>query len=80
MTDEEQASPDDGLFVTDTELARRLGLPRNIVRDAVTTLDANPQSGFPKKLPFWGNRRYWPAVRDYFDRWNGLPHAIGKGS
>lgn len=73
MADDDDVLPNGGLFVTDTELGRRLGLPRNVVRDALTTLDKNPQSGFPKKLPFWGNRRYWPAVVDYFNRWNGLP-------
>jgi hypothetical protein len=63
---------DDPLFIADEELPRRLGCPRNVVRDALAMFDRDPRSGFPKKEPLWGGRRYWPAVRHYFDRLNGL--------
>jgi len=59
-------------FVTDEELIRRLGVPKKVARAALSVLDHDIRSGFPKKSPLWGNRRYWPAVKDYLDRMNGL--------
>lgn len=58
----------DKLWLTDAELMRRLGLDPKIARPAIRGLDANPMSGFPKKQKLWGDRRYWPAVKSYFDR------------
>lgn len=59
------------LWVSDAELIKRLGvgekLGRRIINEIVTK-----QSGFPKKQAVFGNRRYWPAVRVYFDKLNGL--------
>jgi hypothetical protein len=61
------------LFVNDAELIRRIGVPEKIAREALTTLDRDPKrTGFPQKSKLWGNRRYWPAVRHYFDVENGL--------
>jgi len=60
------------LYLTDTELARRIGCPHSTLRDALSMFDRDPRSGFPKKQPLFGGRRYWPAVRDYFDKLNGL--------
>ncbi len=60
-----------GLFVTDIELAELLGIPLDILKYKLVELD-NKQTGFPRKLPFWENRRYWPAVKDWLDRSNGL--------
>jgi hypothetical protein len=34
--------------------------------------DRDLHSGFPKKQALWGGRRYWPAVKAYLDRTNGL--------
>jgi hypothetical protein len=56
------------LFVSDAEMIRRIGAPREIARAAFKSLDAAPQSGFPKKHKLWGNKRYWPAVIDWFDQ------------
>lgn len=56
-----------GLFVTDAELIERIGVPEYLARGALQMLDRDPRSGFPKKNKFWGNRRYWPAVQQYFD-------------
>jgi hypothetical protein len=58
----------DTLFVTDEEMIRRLGVPRKAARAAITMLDRDPAKGFPQKQALWGKRRYWPAVRDWFDR------------
>jgi hypothetical protein len=54
------------LFVTDTEMIRRIGIPEKIARAAIRVLDENPHSGFPRKSELWGNRRYWPAVEVWF--------------
>jgi hypothetical protein len=63
-----------GLFVTDAELIRRLGVPEKIARGALRALDnmGGRHSGFPQKNKLWGNRRYWPAVRQYFDAQYGV--------
>ena len=56
------------LFVTDAELIRRIGVPEKIARVAIHALDRDKGSGFPQKQALWGKRRYWPAVRAWFDR------------
>lgn len=58
----------DKLWLTDAELIRRLGVPEAIARANLRALDANRLSGFPRRDPRWGNRRYWPDVAAYFDR------------
>lgn len=60
-----------GLFVTDAELSDLLGIPADVLKYKLTELDMKA-SGFPRKLPFWENRRYWPAVKNWLDRSNGL--------
>lgn len=55
-------------WVTDAELIRRLGVPEKIARQTLRELDRNPASMFPKKSKIWGERRYWPAVLDYFEQ------------
>lgn len=57
-----------GLFVNDAELIERLGVPEKEARKALELLDSQPRSGFPKKDPFWGYRRYWPAVQAWLDK------------
>lgn len=61
-----------GLFVTDQEIIDFLGVPEKQARDTIRMLDRNGASGFPKKQPLWGDRRYWPAVQSFFDRLNGM--------
>lgn len=56
------------LWVTDAELIRRLGVPEKIARQTLREVDRHPSTGFPRKDPIWGNRRYWPAVKAYFER------------
>lgn len=60
------------LYLTDEELFQRLGVPARIARPALQELDRNSASGFPKKQKLWGDRRYWPAVKAYLDKTNGL--------
>lgn len=60
----------DKLYLTDAELIRRLGVPERTARAAIQELES--KAGFPRKRALWGNRRYWPAVKAYLDRDNGL--------
>ena len=62
------------LWVTDAELIRRMGVPEKTARETLRMLDRTP-SGFPKKQKVWGDRRYWPAVRAYFDKQQGVTLA-----
>lgn len=56
------------LWVTDAELIRRSGVPEKIMRQNLHEFDAKPSLGFPQKSKVFGGRRYWPAVRAYFDK------------
>jgi hypothetical protein len=67
-----KVDPHDVLWVTDTELIRRSGVPENIMRARLQALDRDRRSGFPRKQEFFANRRYWPAVVRYFDHVGGL--------
>jgi hypothetical protein len=67
----------DKLFVTDAEMIRRLGVPEKHARAAIFMLDRRRDSGFPPKIALWGNRRYWPAVKAWFDRqYARIHHAL----
>jgi hypothetical protein len=61
--------PETGLFVSDTEMYRRLGVGPKTGRLAVQALEPH---GFPLKQPLFGNKRYWPALRFFIDRYYGL--------
>lgn len=61
----------DKLWLLDSELIRRLGVPEKLGYETLRMLDAKG-NGFPRKQKLWGDRRYWPAVKDYFDRQHGL--------
>jgi hypothetical protein len=41
-------------------------------RISLHMLDREKHRGFPQKQAVWGNRRYWPAVKQWFDRTNGV--------
>jgi predicted DNA-binding transcriptional regulator AlpA len=56
----------DKLFLTDAELIRRMGVPENVARQTIDEL--TNKCGFPQKQKLWGGRRYWPAVKAWFDR------------
>lgn len=64
--------PQEPLYVSDDELYGLLGVPKDRARDAIAVLDHDPKSGFPRKQKLWGDKRYLPAVRAYFDRINGV--------
>lgn len=55
----------DTLWVSDSEIIRRLGVGEKKAREAISMAEA--KANFPRKQKLWGNKRYWPAVRAYFD-------------
>lgn len=65
----------DGVWVTDAELIERSNVPPDVMRQALGALDKDPRSGFPKKNPLYGGRRYWPAVLDYWSYTNTNPQV-----
>lgn len=71
MSDTAGPQEKQGLWVTDAELIRRMGVPEKTARETLRLLDTKP-NGFPRKVKLWGDRRYWPAVKDYFDRNYGV--------
>jgi hypothetical protein len=62
----------DKLYLLDSELIRRLGVPEKIGRAVLATFDREKHRGFPQKQKLWGGRRYWPAVKAFLDRSSGL--------
>ena len=72
----------DKLYLLDSELIRRLGVPEKVMRSMLPGLEKN--YGFPKKSPLFGGRRYWPTVKTWLDRHNGLtmdpPMTTRRGS
>lgn len=72
MTETLEHDTRETLYITDEELIRRLGVPRKAARAALHMLDRDRSKGFPQKQALWGNRRFWPAVKAYFERINGI--------
>jgi hypothetical protein len=56
----------DKWFVTDAELIRRQGVPEKDARVAIVELEL--RHAFPRKQKLSGNRRYWPAVKQWLDQ------------
>jgi hypothetical protein len=67
----------DKLYLTDAELIRRLGVPDKVMRSMLPGLEA--KYGFPRKQALFGKRRYWPAVKHWLDKHNGLPVPPAQG-
>lgn len=63
------------LWVSDAELIRRLGVGEKLGRTILNEL-ITKQGGFPKKQAVFGHRRYWPAVKLYFDKMNNVPGGL----
>jgi hypothetical protein len=61
------------LWVTDEELIAESGVPASKMRAVLDKLDREPLSGFPRKNPLYDNRRYWPAVLEYWTITNPVP-------
>lgn len=60
----------DQLYVTDLELYRRLGVPKEILAQVIPELEL--RQGFPRKSKIFGGRRYWPAVKAWLDNHHGI--------
>lgn len=71
MIEEKLERKREALWIDDAELIRRMGVPEKIARETLRLLDSKP-SGFPRKQPLYGNRRYFKAVEAYFDRHYGV--------
>ena len=61
-----------GLYISEDEIASRVGVGRKRWRSLAATLE---RDGLPKRNPVIG-KRYWPAVRSFLDRMEG----VGQGS
>lgn len=68
----------DKLYLTDAELIRRLGVPANVLRPIIPNLEN--KYGFPPKQPLFGGRRYWPAVKAWLDKHNGLTVGVQENN
>jgi hypothetical protein len=64
----------DKLWLTDAELIRWMGVPEKLGYETIRMLDAKA-NGFPPKQKLWGDRRYKPAIKAYFDRLYGIMDA-----
>jgi len=60
----------DKLYLTDAEMLRRIGVPPKLVKPLLPALES--KYAFPKKSAFFGDRRYWPAVKAWLDKHEGL--------
>jgi hypothetical protein len=61
------STPIESLYVTDGEIARRMGVGINAGRKAVQEMRKHPK--FPPKTI--GGKRFWPSVVDFLNFWNG---------
>lgn len=68
---ETETEPNGGLWVTDAEIIRRLGVSEKTGYAAIHRLE-KASLGFPEKQKTWGKKRYWPAVKAFFDEQYGL--------
>jgi hypothetical protein len=59
----------DVLYLTEGEIAARVGMSERDWEAAARVLE---RAGLPKGDPVFNGRRYWPAVKAYLDRRNGL--------
>jgi hypothetical protein len=60
-----------GLYLTDEQIARRLG-QKPAEWKATASVLQKTHAGFPRPNPLFGDRRYWPAVVAFLDRLEGL--------
>ncbi|MBX5001845.1 winged helix-turn-helix domain-containing protein [Rhizobium lentis] len=65
------------LFLTEGELADRMGIKLDLLK---TALPALQKTGFPMPDPLFDGRRYWPACEAFLDRRYGLSSSSGQGN
>jgi hypothetical protein len=66
------------LWVTDEELIKESGVPEPKMRALLGKFDREPRLGFPRKNPLYDNRRYFPAVLEYWNQTNKLPNLVAN--
>lgn len=76
-TDDTLEREKDKLYLTDAELIRRLGVPEKTLRPMLVALETKHH--FPRKSALFGGRRYWPAVKAWLDKHNGITMDDPKG-
>ena len=64
----------DPLYLTEAEIAARVGMSTD-----EWTAAAKALKGLPPADPVFRFRRYWPAVRAFLDRRNGIDNTIAPG-
>lgn len=57
------------LYLDDTAIAARIGVTPSAFRAKVAMLEGR---GFPRANAFFDGKRYWPAVRAWLDRQEGV--------
>lgn len=70
QSDDKPRKGQDTLYVTDAEIIRRSGIPRDRFYKILPELEGKHR--FPKKNPLFCDRRYWPAVKTWFDGFSGM--------
>jgi hypothetical protein len=70
----DETNSDHGLFVTDAELLRRLGLPEKIGRRMLREVEKHlpGRQRFPQQDPLFGRRRFYPAVLQWLYDYYGV--------
>jgi hypothetical protein len=68
-----RAAADDRLFLTEGEIALKVGVCALDWQAASHVLE---KSGLPRPDPLFGQRRYWPAVRAFLDRRAGMAQSL----
>lgn len=63
------------LFLTDAEIAARLPMTTPAWEAAATVLE---RDGLPRRDPLFGDRRCWPAVRDFLLARAGSPIRMSR--
>ena len=64
------------LFVTDAEIANRVGIATDTLKAVLTALE---KAGFPRPDPLFCGRRYWPACKRFLDRRCNLDTSSALG-
>jgi hypothetical protein len=67
----------DKLFVSDSEIAARLGIKPDIIKEKIELWE---RSGFPRQDPMFDNKRYWPSIAGWLDRRFGVVPPLQPGN
>lgn len=67
----------DALFLTEAQIAGRMGLTTEQLKLAMPALQ---KSGFPMPDPLFAGRRYWPACQAFLDKRYGLASVSPQGN